>query len=73
MKTFGVTVHTNLAPLKCCRRMEGKNVQVQHPSKLKKMKHLHKIEGALLQCVNNHYAKFDCKGMNTVEVTDYTN
>ena len=25
-----------------------------------------------LQCVNNHYAKFEYKGMNTVGVTDYT-
>ena len=31
------------------------------------------IEGAYLQCVNNHCAKFECKGMNTVGVTDYTN
>ena len=31
------------------------------------------IEGAHLQCVNNHYAKFEYKGMNTLEVPDYTN
>ena len=30
------------------------------------MKQFHKIEGAHLQCVNNHYAKFEYKGMNTV-------
>ena len=29
--------------------------------------------GAYLQCVNNNYAKFRYKGMNTVGVTDYTN
>ena len=34
---------------------------------------VHKIEGAHLQCVNNHYAKFEYKKMNTVGVTDYTN
>ena len=34
---------------------------------------LHKIRGAHLQCVNNHYAKFEYKGMNTVGVTDYIN
>ena len=32
-----------------------------------------KIEGAHLQCMNNHYAKFEYKGMKTVGVTDYTN
>ena len=36
------------------------------------MKQSHKIEGAHLQCVNNHYAKFEYKEINTVEVTDYT-
>ena len=34
---------------------------------------MHKIEGAHLQCVNNHYAKFEHKGMKTISVTDYTN
>ena len=29
--------------------------------------------GAQLQCMNNHYAKFEYKGMKTVGVTDYTN
>ena len=29
--------------------------------------------GAHHQCVNNHYAKFEYKVMNTVGVTDYTN
>ena len=29
--------------------------------------------GALRQCVNNDYEKFEYKGMNTVVVTDYTN
>ena len=29
--------------------------------------------GAHLQCMNNHYAKFEYKGMKTVGVTDYTN
>ena len=26
----------------------------------------HKIEGAHLQCVNNHYAKFEYEGMKTI-------
>ena len=31
------------------------------------------MEGANFQCVNNHYAKFEYTGINTVGVTDYTN
>ena len=31
------------------------------------------MEGAHLQCVNNHKAKLEYKVMNTVGVTDYTN
>ena len=34
---------------------------------------MHKIGGAHLQCVNNHYVKYEYKGMDTVGVTDYTN
>ena len=34
---------------------------------------VHKIGGARLQCVNNHYAKFEYKATNAVGVTDYTN
>ena len=34
---------------------------------------MHKKEGAHLQCMNNHYANFEYKRMNTVRVTDYTN
>ena len=29
--------------------------------------------GAHIQCVNNHYAKFEYKVMNTVAVTDNKN
>ena len=39
----------------------------------KKLINMHKIDGAHFQCVNNHYVKFEYKGMNTVGVTDYTN
>ena len=31
------------------------------------------VRSAHLQCVNNHYAKFEYKEMKTVGVTDYTN
>ena len=30
------------------------------------------VASAHLQCVNNHYAKFEYKGMKLVGVTDYT-
>ena len=46
------------------------------PTPVKKRKYLsnvHKIRGAHLQCVYNHYAKFECKGMKTGGVTDFTN
>ena len=39
----------------------------------KTTKQSHNIGGAHLQCVNNHYAKFEYNRMNTVEVKDYTN
>ena len=75
MKTFGVTDYTNLAPLKCCRQMDRQEKCLSStPIKNeKKLKQFHKIKGAHLQCVNNHYAKFEYKGMNAVGVTDYTN
>ena len=31
------------------------------------------MEGAYLQCMNNHYEKFEYKGMKTVGDTDHTN
>ena len=34
---------------------------------------MHNIGGAHFQCVNNHYAYFEYKGMHNVGVTDYTN
>ena len=47
---------------------EGKNVYVQHPSKIKKYRlNVHKMVGAHLQCVNIHYVKFEYKGMNTFQ------
>ena len=39
----------------------------------KYLSNVHKMKGAHLQCVNNHYAKFENKEMKTVGVTDYTN
>ena len=40
---------------------------------IKILSNVHKIEGAHLQCVNNHQPAFEYKGMKTVGVTDYTN
>ena len=40
---------------------------------IKYLLNVHLMEGAHLQCVNNHYAKFEYKDMNTVGVKDYTN
>ena len=31
------------------------------------------MESARLKCVNNNYAKFEYKEINTVRVIDYTN
>ena len=54
--------------------LDGKNVQVQHPSKMRKhFSNVHKIAAAHLQCVNNHYPKFEYKGMEIVGNTEYTN
>ena len=62
MKTFGVTYYKNLAPLKCCGwtdRWTGNCLSSTPIKNEKKMKHLHKMGGAHLQCVKNHYAKFE--------------
>ena len=69
MKTFGVTDYTNLAPLYCCRQTDrwGKCLgSTPIKNEKKTMKQSHKTKGAHLQCVNNHYAKFEYKGINTV-------
>ena len=42
------------------------------PKIRKYLLNVHKMGGAHHQCVNNHYAKFEYKVMNTVGVTDYT-
>ena len=64
MNTVGVTDYTNWAPL---------NISKGKMSKFNTHQNVHKIEGAHLQCVNNHYATFEDKGINTVEVTDNKN
>ena len=77
MKTFVVTDYKILARLKCCGRTDRREKCLgSSPIKNEKkttMKQFHKIEGAHLQCVNNHYAKFEYVGMKSVGVTGYTN
>ena len=71
MKTAGVIYCINQTPLRISDR---KKFYVQHPSKMRKyLSNVHKIGGAHLQCVNNHYAKIENKEIKTVGVTDYTN
>ena len=59
MKTVGVTDYTNQTPpmhfgwKKCLSSTPVKNG--------KYLLNVHKMEGAHLQCENNHYAKFEYK------------
>ena len=56
------------------KHFRWENVYVQHQSKMRKyLSNVHKMAGAHLQCVNNHYLKFENREMKTVGVTDYTN
>ena len=74
MKTAGVTDYTNQTPSK---HFELKKCLSSRRPELIKifLKCAQNIEctKSHLQCVNNHYAKFEYKGMKTVGVTDYTN
>ena len=71
MKTVGVKDYTNQTPP---RHLGWKKCLSSTPVKMwKYLSNVHKIKGAHLQCVNNHYAKFEYKEMKTVWVTDYTN
>ena len=75
IKTFGVTDYTNLAPLKCCGwtdRWEKclASTPLKNEKKFMKCAQNRRCTSSI---VNNHCAKFEYKGMNTVGVTDYTN
>ena len=52
---------------------EGKMSMFKPLQKLKKILNVHKMGVANLHRVNNHYAKFEYKEINTVGVTNYTN
>ena len=69
MNTIGVTDYTNYAPPKHLGR---KKCLSSIPVKNEKKINVHKIGDAHLQCVNNHNAKFEYNGTNTLGVTDYT-
>ena len=72
MKTFGVTDYTNQTPPTHFRW--NKCLKFNIHQKLKRyLSNMHKMEGAHLQCVNNHHAKFENKDMKTVGITDYAN
>ena len=71
MNTVGVTDYTNYASPKHYgwKKKSEFNTRQKNKKKLKELK----IKGEHLQCVNNHYAKFEYKGMKTVGVSDFTN
>ena len=71
MKIVGVTDYTNQTPP---RYFGWEKCLSSTPVKMiKYLSNVHKIDGAHLKCVNNHYAKYEYKETKTVEVTDYTN
>ena len=64
MKTVGVTDYANYTPQAISSE---KNSKFNTRQKLRKyLSNLHKIRDAHLQCVDNHYAKFEYKGMKSV-------
>ena len=69
MNTVGVTDYTNQTPSQHFTEKMSKF----KTTKNEKKNEMYKIGGEHLQCMNNHYAKFEYKGMKTVRVTDYTN
>ena len=65
MKTVGVTDYTNQTP---STHFGRKKCLSSTPSKLRKYSYsVQKVRGAHLQCVNNHYTKFENKGTKTFE------
>ena len=70
-KIIGGTDYTNQTPSK---HFTENNCMFKTPKRKKKifMKVFY-VRGAHLQCVNNHYAKYENKRMKTFGVTDYTN
>ena len=76
MKPVGVTDYTNLLSILNRKKRQRSRSPPPPPQKKKEKKYSrngHKIGGSHFQCVNNHFAKFEYKGMKTVGVTDFTN
>ena len=75
MKTVGVADYTQIT--QCKHSKGGVDIMMstfKHFQKYNKiLSNVNKIECTHLQCVNNHYAKFEYNGMKTVGVTNYTN
>ena len=71
MKTVGVTDYSNQTPSKHFE--QKKTSKFKTPKNEKKIVKCARIRDTHGQCVNEHYAKFEYKGRNTVEVTDNTN
>ena len=68
MKTVKVTNYTNQTRPK---HSERKKTSMFYSLKiLEYLSNMHKTGGAHLQRMNNHYAKFDYKGIKAVGVTD---
>ena len=66
MKTAGVTDYISQTPT---TYFGLKKCQSSKPVKNKKILiNVHKIKGALLQCVYNHHLKFEYKGIKMVEL-----
>ena len=71
--TVGVTYYTNLTPSKHFRWKKSLNSTPSPPPPQKKrgggemLSKVHKIGCAHLQCVKNHQAKFEYKGMKVLE------
>ena len=70
MEIVGVTDYPNQTTSEHFMKIKSK---FKIPKMTKISLNVYKILGTHLQCVNNHYAKFQYKRMKTVGVTDHTN
>ena len=70
MKTAGVTDYTNQTQV----FRKDKISKFNRPKKIRKyLSNVHKIEGADVPCMTNHYANNENLRMKTFGSTDYTN
>ena len=72
VNTQSLTVYMKYRSPHYYSSLKHQYVYVKHSQKYNKVVlSAQTIGGTYLQCVNNHYAKFEYKGMKTVGVTDY--